>query len=184
MGLFGNIGARVDPTLNHNFVISLVDSTTPLAALEPFGLSLVNEVPVGGFTECSGIEMTMQAEEYKEGGRNGAVLKFPARISWSPLTLKSGISVGTELWDWFFGFVQGKGRRRDGTITLLDEQRLPSRIWFFQRGLPTKYTGPSLNATQNSVAVEAIEITHEGIYQMPGVGPMVAAGSAVGGLVG
>jgi phage tail-like protein len=184
MSLFGNVGARVDPALNHNFLVSLVDTTTPLAFLEPFGLSFVTEVPVGGFSECSGMEMAMQAEEYKEGGRNGAVLKFPNRITWSPIVLKSGISVGTELWDWFYGFVEGKGRRRDGTITLLDEQRLPSRIWFFQRGLPTKYTGPSLNATQNNVAMEALEIAHEGLYQVPGIGPVLSGIGALAGLLG
>jgi phage tail-like protein len=184
MSLFGNLGGRIDPVLGHNFVISLVDTTTPLAFLEPFGASFVSEVPVGGFSECTGIEMSMQPEEYKEGGRNGTVLKFPSRITWAPITLKSGVSVGTALWEWFYGFVEGKGRRRDGTITLLDSAGEANRIWFFQRGLPTKYTGPALNATQGSVAIEAIEFAHEGLYQVPGIGPVLAGLGAVGGLVG
>ena len=66
---------------------------------------------------------------------------------------------------------------------LLNEQHLPSNIWFFRRGLPVKYTGPSLNATQNNVAIEAIEIAHEGIHQVAGVGGFAAAG-AIAGLVG
>jgi phage tail-like protein len=74
--------------------------------------------------------------------------------------------------------VEGRGKRRDGIIALLDDRRGPNNIWYFQRGLPVKYTGPSLNATQNNVAIESIEIAHEGIYQLPSVG----SGATTGGL--
>lgn len=184
MALFGNPGLRVNPVLGHNFAISLVDSSSPLALASTVGLSAIFDVAVGGFSECSGLEMTMQAEEYKEGGRNGAVLKFPSRVTWTPLTLKRGVAIGTDLWDWFYGFVEGSGRRRDGVITLLDERGGANRVWFFRRGLPTKYTGPSLNAAQNNVALEAIEITHEGLYQVPGIGPIVAGVGSLAGMVG
>jgi phage tail-like protein len=182
MPLLSAVGVRADPLLNHNFIVSLVDSSSTLAGLTaPSGS--IGDVAVGGFSECSGLEMSMQPEEYKEGGRNGAVLKFPSRITWTNLTLKKGIGLGTELWDWHFGFVEGKGRRRDGTIMLLDEQRRPNNVWFFRRGLPIKYTGPSLNATQNNVAIETIEIAHEGIHQVSGFGGVSAAG-VVAGAVG
>lgn len=184
MGLFGDVGGRTDPILNHNFVISLVDTSSPLGFLEPLGISAIFDVAVGGFSECSGLEMTMQPEEYKEGGGNGAVLKFPSRITWTPLVLKRGISVGTDLWDWFYGFVEGAGRRRDGMVTLLDDTGNANRVWFFRRGLPTKYSGPTLNATQSSVAVESIEITHEGLYQVPGVGPVELGVGALAGSIG
>ena len=46
---------------------------------------------------------------------------------------------------------------------------MPNNIWYFRRGLPVKYTGPALNATQNNVAIESIEIAHEGIHQVPPV---------------
>ena len=52
----------------------------------------------------------MQAEEYREGGRNGEVLKFPNRVTWSPITLKRGVAVSTDLWDWLYGFVTGHGQ--------------------------------------------------------------------------
>jgi len=184
MSLLSAVGVRADPLLNHNFIVSLVDSSSTLGLLGSLASSAILDVAVGGFSECSGLEMSMQAEEYKEGGRNGAVLKFPSRVTWSNLTLKKGIGVGTALWDWHFGFVEGRGKRRDGIITLLDAQHVPSTIWFFRRGLPVKYTGPSLNATQNNVAIEAIEIAHEGIHQVPGIGAIGAAGAAIAGAVG
>jgi phage tail-like protein len=46
----------------------------------------------------------------------------------------------------------------------------PNNIWYFKRGLPIKYTGPTMNAAQNSVAIESIVIAHEGVYQVPAVG--------------
>jgi phage tail-like protein len=128
--------------------------------------------------------MSMQPEEYKEGGRNGAVLKFANRITWSNLSLKKGICIGTALWDWQYAFVLGQGQRRDGMIVLLNEKHEAAAGWYFRRGLPIKYTGPSMNSTQNTVAIEAIEIAHEGLYQMPGIGPSGTAAGAIGGSVG
>jgi phage tail-like protein len=164
------VGTRHDPLLNHNFVVSLLDSTSALAPAAPPALAGILDAPAGGFSECSGLELTIQPEEYKEGGNNGGSLKFASRATWSNVTLKRGIGAGTELWDWHFGFIEGRGKRRDGVIVLLDSAREPVQAWYFRRGLPVKYTGPSLNATQNSVAIESIEIAHEGIHQVAGVG--------------
>ena len=140
--------------------------------------------PVAGFSECSGLEMSLDVEEYREGGYNGTVLKFPTRVKWSNLTLKKGIGLTTELWDWHYGFVEGTGKRRYGIIMLLNDLRLPNNIWYFRRGLPVKYTGPTMNATQNAVAIETIEIAHEGIYQVPAAGLGNAAVTSGIGLAG
>src|SRR5262245_14293614 len=96
----GNIALRGDPVLNHNFVISLLDTTpgNQSAVAVAATLSAVFDLAVGGFSECTGLDMSLQVEEYKEGGRNGTVLKFPTRVSWSNLTLKKGVGAGTVLW--------------------------------------------------------------------------------------
>jgi phage tail-like protein len=167
MALLSKTAIRGDPVLNHNFVISLVDSSSTLAMVESAALSAIFDVPLGGFSECTGLEMSLKVEEYKEGGRNSAVLKFPTRVEWTNITLKKGMGAGTALWDWHYGFVEGRGKRRDGIIALLTDLHVPNNIWYFRRGLPVKYSGPSLNATQNNVAIESIEIAHEGIYQVP-----------------
>jgi len=65
------IGTRDDPVLNHNFVISLLDSTSALAPAAPPALAGILDAAAGGFSECSGIELTLTPEEYKEGGNNG-----------------------------------------------------------------------------------------------------------------
>jgi phage tail-like protein len=157
-----------NPLLNHNFVISLIDSSSLLGTRGSISKSGIFDIAVGGFTECSGLEMSMQPDEFKEGGNNGFIHKFPTRVTWSNIVLKKGVGAGTALWDWQYGFAVGRGRRRDGVIMLLtDFEQQPNNIWQFRRGLPVKYTGPAMNAGQSSVAIEAIEIAHEGIYQVP-----------------
>jgi phage tail-like protein len=167
VALLSQTALRGDPVLNHNFVVSLLDSSSTLALLGSIAMSAIFDVAAGGFSECSGLEMSLQVEELKEGGNNGRLLKFPTRVTWSNITLKKGMGAGTTLWDWHYGFTQGQGRRRDGVIVLLTDLHVPNNIWCFRRGLPVKYTGPALNATQSSVAIESIEIAHEGLSQVP-----------------
>jgi len=188
MALLSQTALRADPVLGHNFVVSLLDTSSTLATLGSAALSAVLDVAVGGFSECSGIEMTLRTEDYRQGGDNGATLHFPTRVEWSAVTLRKGVGSGSTLWDWHYGFVEGKGKRRDGLIVLLNSLRMPNNIWFFRNGLPTKYSGPQLNAAQSSVAIESIEITHEGMSQVPFVGAgsgiaSAAAGGGAGGLV-
>lgn len=179
MALLSTTPLRSDPVLSHNFVISLIDTSSTLAALGSAALSGILDVAAGGFSECTGLEMSLQVEEYKEGGRNSELLKFPTRVSWSNITLKKGLGANPTLWDWHYGFVEGRGRRRDGVIILLNDLRVPNNIWYFRRGLPVKYSGPQLNATQSNVAIESIEISHEGIYQVPFVGLGAAAAGTI-----
>jgi phage tail-like protein len=68
-----------------------------------------------------------------------------------------------DLWSWHNDWVLGKGKRKDGLIVLQDEGRLPAKIWRFKSGIPMKWTGPALNANQSSVAIESLEISHEGL---------------------
>src|SRR5215467_11081253 len=96
------LAERNDPVLSYNFLISFVDSSSVLVA----ELTGIGTTVAAGFSECSGLEMTMQPEEYREGGRNDSVLKFPNRITWSNIILKRGIVADTGLWDWHYGFVE------------------------------------------------------------------------------
>jgi phage tail-like protein len=166
--------------MSYNFTINLIDTSSTMATITSSVLSAVSDTLLGGFSECSGLDMALEVEEYKEGGRNGTVLKFPTRVSWSPIVLKHGMGSGTELWDWHYSFATGKGKRKDGIITLLNDLHMPTHIWQFKRGLPTKYTGPSMNAAQSNVAIESLEIVHEGLYQLPYAG--LAAGAVSAGV--
>lgn len=152
-------GTRIDPYRGYNFMITLMDSASILGT----ALSLITKMPVAGFSECSGLEMSLDIEEYKEGGNNRAILRFPTRLKWTNLRLKRGLAVSNDLWLWHYGFVQGTVKRHDGLITLLDEDRTPAKAWAFKRGLPVKWSGSALNATQSQVVFEEVEIAHEGL---------------------
>ena len=151
---------RNDPVLNHNFVVSLLDSSSVLATVGSALVSTLLDVVVGGFSECQGLEASMKIEECNEGGNNGTVLKFPGHAVWPNLKLRHGLVTSTDLWSWHQDFLDGRGKRRDGVITLLDEVGSPIRSWRFVRGLPVHWIGPSLNAHEARVAVEEIEIAH------------------------
>jgi len=154
---------REDPVLGYNFSVSLVDSSSLLS----FTTSLVSKPADAGFSECSGLDSTMEIEDYREGGNNGLVRKFPTRITWSNIRLRRGVTSSDALWQWRQDYLDGAGNRRDGVIMLFDEARNPMKAWRFARGLPLKWAGPSLNATQNQVAIEELEIAHEGLRSIP-----------------
>ena len=149
-----------DPLGVFNFYLTLIDSSNIVGTL----ISAVINYAVAGFSECSGLEVTMEVMEYKEGGVNDYVRKFPTRASHTNITLKRGVVVlADELWTWHQSFVQGSGKRRDGLIVVMDESRSPAKVWKFKSGIPLKWVGPSLNATQSGVAIESLEISHEGL---------------------
>ena len=177
MAALGKLGVRTDPIPSFNFLVTLIDTSSKMALAKSIALGAIGDVAAGGFSECTGLEMSLEVEEYKEGGRNGAVLQFPTRVKWGHITLKKGAGAGTTLWDWHYGFAEGRGKRRDGIIILQTELHIPNNIWYFRRGLPVKWVGPSMNASQSSTAIESIEISHEGILQVPGVGFGAAAAS-------
>jgi phage tail-like protein len=169
MAIMNPVGVRSDPLLAHNFLVSLLDTSSTLSTNA--ALAAITDLALAGFSECSGLEMTLDVKEYEQGGENGRVLKFPTRVKWSNITLKRGVGLSSTLWDWHYAFSEGKGKRCDGVVVLLNDLKLPNNIWCFRRGLPVKYSGPTLNAAQSSVAIESIEIAHEGIYQLPLRGP-------------
>ncbi|NVD97966.1 phage tail protein [Massilia sp. BJB1822] len=178
-----SIAQRRDPLLGFNFQVSLMEAGRGKAgALTTVTLSSVGLVRVAGFSECSGLEGTLEAHEYQAGGVNGGALRFPTRIKWSNLVLKRGLGSDMMLWDWFHGFVTGKGTRRDGIVVLQDAQHQPHTVWGFRAGLPVKYSGPAMNAMQSSVAIESIEIAHQGLYLVPGASPLAVAARALSNL--
>ena len=171
--------SRRDPLLGFNFSVSLLDSPSSGNGGAAVGTAVLSTAGIrvtAGFSEVSGLEMSMDVEEYKPGGFNGAVLKFPGRIKWSNLVLKRGMASRPDpldpnnLWGWYQLYLDGVGKRKDGVIILNDQAGSPKQIWGFRRGLPLKWTGPSLNASQSAVAVEAIEIAHEGLIDIRGAG--------------
>lgn len=124
---------------------------------------------LGGFSECTGISLEFQTQEYTEGGRNSEMLKFPSRGSQSNIVLKRGIA-NRKLWDWYSMLLRGEPKfRRTASIQLLDPAGAkPVAVFELSNAFPCKWTGPDLNALQSGVAVESLELCHEGIRWVGG----------------
>ena len=124
---------------------------------------LVPGLAAGGFSECSGLSVQTEVKEYPEGGLNTHVQVFAGRATQSRLVLKRGI-VDRAFHDWFWDLVQGTILRRSGSIVVLDERgEAPVAEWRFRDAFPVKWSGPDLNASQSSVAVETVELVHLGL---------------------
>lgn len=158
----------INPVPAFNFLVQLLDSDSPLP------------LSVAGFAECTGIESTLDVEEYQEGGVNDRVHKFPSRFTFSNIILQRGISLDPQVRLWHQNLLQGKPDRRDGLIVLLNENRLPVTSWKFERGIPVKYTGPQLIAAETAAAIETLEIAHERLEPFD-LGTIISDfGSAIG----
>jgi phage tail-like protein len=122
-----------------------------------------DDLPPGGFSECSGLSIETEVQDFAEGGENSHSWKFPSRSKQVNLTLKRGI-VNKVLWDWYHDIATGSIKFRNGTIAVLDHSGSTTLMEFqVLRAFPIKWTGPDLNAIQNNLAVESLEFAHQGL---------------------
>jgi phage tail-like protein len=123
----------------------------------------IDGIDRAGFRECSGLDSAQDPIEYREGTDALTARKLPGMVKYSNLSLKWGISDDTELWEWLTKSTEGNVERKNGSIVLMDDAGDEKMRWNFRDGWPTKWTGASFNATGNEVAIETLEIAHEGI---------------------
>jgi len=142
---------RDDPYLAINFLVTINGVLDDGRAIH------------GSFAEVSGLEVTITPIEYRNGSEDITVRKLPGLKKFTNITLKRGAIGDLTLWQWIKTVMNGQTQRADGTITLLDESRQAVMTWTFRRAWPCKWSGPSFNAKANEVAIESIEICHEGI---------------------
>ena len=79
------------------------------------------------------------------------------------ITLKRGYTTNRELWDWYRNIANGISDRRNGSIILMNEAHQDVLRWNFENAWINKIDGPSFNATANEVAIETVELVHEGV---------------------
>ncbi len=117
----------------------------------------------GGFNEISGLQVETEYEEYSEGGLNEYTHRFPKKTKNPPLVFKRGIVKSNELWLWYQGFRTGKIKRKGGSIFLLDPEGKILGEWSFANAYPVKWVGPQLSASKSEIAIETLEIVHNGL---------------------
>lgn len=142
---------REDPYGGYNFLVTVN------------GVSDDGNAVKGSFTEASGLETEVSPIEYRNGSEDITVRKMPGLKKFTNITLKRGITGDIDFWNWILDAMQGQVERAEGSIVLLNETRQEVMRWNFRRGWPCKYTGPGLNAVNNEIAMETLEICHEGL---------------------
>ncbi|MGV0025327.1 phage tail protein [Phormidesmis priestleyi] len=121
----------------------------------------IDGIAEAGFRECSGLDATTDAVDYREGGDPNHMRKLTGLNKHSAITLKRGLTDSDKLWKWRQSVVDGKADRKNVSIVLLNEAREEKWRWNVRNAWPSKWTGPTLNATSNDVAIETLEIIHE-----------------------
>ena len=120
----------------------------------------------GAFRECTGLGSENEVVEYKASGDKGKFVmkKVPGRMKWNNITLKRGITNAMDMWNWRKEVEEGRvaKARKNGSISMYNQENQKIAQWDFVEAWPNKLTGPSANATNNEVGIEELEITHEG----------------------
>lgn len=118
---------------------------------------------VGGFSEVQGLEVQTEVEEVREGGLNGYVHRLPKGTRYSSIVLKRGLSSSPVLWSWYEQTIQGTITRKNGSIILLRQNGTEMCRWNFFGAYPIRWSGPTFNALASDLAIESIELAHNGI---------------------
>jgi phage tail-like protein len=140
------MAGRLDPYAGYNFSVELDGITR------------------AGFRECSGLENSQNAGQYREGtDKNLSVRKLPGLVTHSDITLSRGITTDSKLWAWREKAMKGMVERHNISITLLDDTGNAKITLNLFDCWPTKWTGPSFNATADEVAIEQLTIAFESI---------------------
>lgn len=118
-----------------------------------------------GFTEVTGLNIENELIEYRDGSSpEYHKIKMPGLQKFGNITLKRGMFTGdNEFFQWLNTVSLSNVERRDVSIALLNENHEPVYIWRVKNAFPVKVVAPDLKSDANEVAVETIEIAHEGL---------------------
>jgi phage tail-like protein len=130
-----------------------------------FNFSLeIDGIPRGAFSEASGLTADGDSVDYREGtDMQHNVRKLVGLRKYTNITLKRGYTKDDSLWKWYTNILNGNPDRRNVTITLMDEARAAVIRWHAENVWINKIEGPSFKASGNDVAMESVELVHEGL---------------------
>ncbi|MBM6917488.1 phage tail protein [Intestinimonas butyriciproducens] len=124
----------------------------------------IDGLDAGSFSEVSGFDATIDVVEYRAGDDPAITpTKLPGLIKYGNITLKWGSSETMVLYDWLIDITEGTIEKKTVTLTALDEEGSPAASWRCINAWPVKYTAPDFNGTSSEVAIETIELAHEGL---------------------
>lgn len=116
------------------------------------------------FSECDGLEMTLDVKTVREGGNNGVQVKLAGPAGYGQLTLKRGMTDGFDLWRWFERSIREPQVRATGEVVIYaQDQQTRQATFTLDRCLPVKLKAPPLNAREGIVAIEELQVAYESL---------------------
>ena len=139
------------PFTAFNFSVEITrdDKPTPLAS--------------AAFTECDGLEITMEVKTIREGGNNGRQIRLAGGLAFGQLTLKRGLTEGFDMWQWINDTRSNPSLRASAEVVLFDASHAPTARFVLTRCLPIKLKAPALNAKDGLLAVEELQLAYESL---------------------
>lgn len=126
----------------------------------------IDGLDAGGFSEVSGFDASIDVIEYREGDMVQTPMKLPGLKKYGNVSLKKGLTSSMVLYEWITAGIEAAVERKTITVTVLDEAGEAAASWQVINAWPTKYTAPDFNATASEVAIESLEIAHEGMTRV------------------
>jgi len=147
-----------------------VDARTPFVAFN-FAVEITFpgvSSPLCGasFSECDGLEMTMEVKTIREGGNNGRQIRLSGPISFGQLVLKRGMTKDTDLWSWFTDAFNDPALRANAEVVMFSSEagKYEVKKRFLLEGcVPVKLKAPALNAKEGLIAIEEMQIAYESL---------------------
>jgi phage tail-like protein len=126
-----------------------------------------NRLCSASFSDCDGLEMTMDVKTIKEGGANGRLIRLSGMLSYGQLTLKRGMTANFDLWDWFAAVVIDPSIRASAEVVVLAPNGDERARFVLDRCIPVKLKAPTLTAKDGAVAIEELQLAYESLSHKP-----------------
>ncbi|MZQ83966.1 phage tail protein [Paenibacillus sp. 5J-6] len=123
----------------------------------------VEGIQQAGFSEISGFDASLSVIEYREGNETITPRKLPGLAKYGNISLKWGVTDSMDMYNWMSESIQGKVARKTVTIIAINEEGGDVATWQVIEAWPSKYSAPSFKGTGNEVAIESLELAHEGM---------------------
>lgn len=125
----------------------------------------IEDLLVAVFKECSGLSGEIEVLTYREGGLNDFQHKLPGPAKFGNVTLRAGVANTIDLWDWFYSVATGSIQRRSVSIVMRSHGGDGGEVmrWDLAAAYPVRWQGPDFTAGDTNVAVQSLELAHNGI---------------------
>lgn len=149
---------------------------TVIAPFTAFAFAVEIDIPgvtpkacSAAFSECDGLEMTMDVKTIREGGNNGRQIRLTGALNFGQLTLKRGMTASDDLWKWFEAMRTRPRLRASAEVVVFapGPQQTERARFVLSRCLPVKLKAPPLNAKDGMVAIEELQIAYESLSRKP-----------------